>query len=79
MLARGGGRSIRYDGDDSLTGQIIAEEVAYLNQELQLAAPLTVTVESCGEANAFYVPEVREVVMCLEFEDHLFEMAELLE
>ncbi|MEL7117409.1 MAG: DUF4344 domain-containing metallopeptidase [Pseudomonadota bacterium] len=78
MLARGGGTSIRYDGDDSLTGQIIAEEVTFLNEELQFAAPLNVVVESCGEANAFYDPSTREVIMCLEFEDHLFEMAEIL-
>lgn len=78
MLARGGGRSIRYDGDDSLTGQILAEEVAYLNQELRLARPLRVVIESCGEANAFYDPGAREIIMCSEFEDHLFALADKL-
>jgi hypothetical protein len=79
MLARGGGDTLRFEGDDSLTGQILAEEVAYLNAELSLAQPLLVLVESCGEANAFYDPGDRAIVMCLEFEDHLFEMAEILE
>ena len=78
MLGRGGGTSITFRGDDSLTSQVIAEEVSYLNGVLTLSHPLTVVIDTCGEANAFYDLEAREVVMCLEFEDHLFEMADLL-
>ncbi|KMW56788.1 hypothetical protein AIOL_001744 [Candidatus Rhodobacter oscarellae] len=49
-----------------------------LNDELSLAAPLTVTVESCGEPNGFYDLDARAIIMCSAFEDHLFEMAKQL-
>jgi len=79
LAARGGGTSISFDGDDSLTGQIIGEEIKLLNEEFQLSQPLTVVIESCGEANAFYDPQDQAIIMCSEFEDHLFEMAKALQ
>lgn len=74
MLDRGSGSSLQFEGDDSLTGQILAEEVDYLNQELSLAAPLGIVMEDCGEANAFYDPSTQEIIMCTELEAHLEEL-----
>lgn len=75
LVGRGPGESIRFDGDtDSLAAQILAEEIAALNGEMQLVKELVVREESCGQANAFYDPEAREVIFCSEFEDHLIEM-----
>ncbi|CUH84235.1 DUF4344 domain-containing metallopeptidase [Thalassovita mediterranea] len=79
MAGRGTGNTIQFQGDsDSLTAQIIAEEVKALNAELSLSDTLVVREESCGEANAFYDPQAREVVFCSEFEDHLRKMEKQL-
>lgn len=68
-----------YAGDGAtLAEQILADEVEALNQDFALSDTLTVTVESCGEANAFYDPNDRTVVFCSEFEDYLFELADQL-
>ncbi|WP_412565589.1 DUF4344 domain-containing metallopeptidase [Thalassobius sp. MITS945101] len=75
LAERGGGDSIQFQGTpDSFSGEVIAAEVAALNEQITLSAPLTVVEESCGEANAFYDPETREVIFCSEFEEHLVEM-----
>lgn len=66
-------------GTDSLTESLIAEEVAFLNSHLALSQDVVITVESCGEANAFYDPEDKAVIMCSEFEDELYRLAESLE
>ncbi|MEM6557968.1 MAG: DUF4344 domain-containing metallopeptidase [Pseudomonadota bacterium] len=80
MADRGGGSSFRYEGGvESLTERLIEAEVRSLNSEFQLAGDLTITIESCGEANAFYDPATAEVVMCEEMEDHLTNLVELLE
>lgn len=64
------GQSIVYRGGRAtLTEQLVAEEVEALNADFVLPAQLTVTVEDCGEANAFYDPNTREIIMCAEFED----------
>lgn len=72
--------SLVYIGDSgdgaSLTEQIMADEVAYLNENYGLSQTVTVTVEYCDEANAFYDPQHRAIIMCAEFEDYLFELAE---
>jgi hypothetical protein len=81
LYARGAGDSIRFrvDGrigrDDFLTVAVIREEVKHLNARLSLPVPLQVDVEQCGEANAFYVPADREIIMCTEFADYLWEIA----
>lgn len=70
---------IGYQGADAtLAEQILLDEVDALNQDFALSDTLSVTVESCGEANAFYDPNDRTVIFCSEFEDYLFEMAEQL-
>ncbi|WP_239479520.1 DUF4344 domain-containing metallopeptidase [Actibacterium sp. 188UL27-1] len=78
LVDRGPGETLVFDGDDSLTGQILAQEVEDLNAMLSLSAPLQITVESCGESNAFYDAETVEIIMCAEFEDHLFKLADRL-
>lgn len=78
--ARGAGNSLVFAGargeDATLAEQILAEEVDFLNENLTLQDRLTVTVESCGEANAFYDPNTTEVIFCTEFEDHLYGRAQ---
>lgn len=74
-----GGDTIGFDyaasAEGSLTLDVVEAETAFLNEELRLSQDLWVTVEPCGEANAYYEPDERLVVMCSEFEDHLREMA----
>lgn len=68
----GQGTSIVFDAPiESLTAQVMAEEVEALNADFNLPEHLGVRVEACGEANAFYDPQTVEIIMCLEFEDHL--------
>lgn len=69
----GQGGTILFDdgGHALLTSDVMAAEVAALNDDFELPIPLTVRVEACGEANAFYDPGTTEVIMCTEFEDHL--------
>lgn len=79
LLDRGAGDSMVFDGDvDSFSAEIIAQEVGALNDEMSLSDQLIIREESCGEANAFYDPEPREIVFCSEFEDHLIEMEQAL-
>ncbi|MEO0636155.1 MAG: DUF4344 domain-containing metallopeptidase [Pseudomonadota bacterium] len=40
-----------------------------LNQIFGLEEGLAVTVELCGEANAFYDLDERTITMCAEYED----------
>lgn len=63
--------------EPSVTKEVIEPEIQALNQEFGLSHPLSVKIESCGEANAFYDPEERSITMCLEFEDHLEEIEKL--
>lgn len=69
-----GGQMYLDGGDGSLTAQIVDAEIDALNDEFKLSEDLTVTIESCGEANAFYDPNTVEIIMCSEFEDHLTEI-----
>lgn len=62
-----------FKGADDLTHRILKEEVAQVNQLFKLPAKVTVTVEDCDEANAFYIPEESKIVMCSEFAPYLEE------
>ena len=79
-IATGPAETLVFLGDSgsgaSLTEQILAEEIALLNEEFRLDAEVSVAVDRCGEPSAFYDPEAREIVFCIEFEDYLFELAE---
>ena len=67
---------VKTDTDGAqVTANLIKEEVQALNDEFKLPSVLKVNVESCGEANAWYDPEVREITMCTEFADDIAENA----
>lgn len=59
----------------TLTRDVITEEITALNKELRLPSELTVHVQACGEANAYYDPSDQSITMCTEFADSLVEMA----
>ena len=69
----GQGDSLRFDagGFEGLTVDVIGSEVAALNADFVLPESVTIAVETCGEANAFYDPQNVRIIMCTEFEDHL--------
>jgi hypothetical protein len=77
LAAQNGATSLRYTTPDdaSVTARVVSAEVTALNGIFQLPTPITVAVEPCGEANAFYDPETRTITMCTEFETHLCEIA----
>ncbi|MEQ9259489.1 MAG: DUF4344 domain-containing metallopeptidase [Roseovarius sp.] len=76
LVAQSGGESLVFIGEtEGTAGELLAYEVEELNAVLQLSAPLEVTVESCGLANAFYAPSERRVIFCSEFETYFREMA----
>lgn len=64
--------------DSSLTARIIAAEVQALNDSIALPETLSIHVETCGEANAWFDPDAREIVMCLEFAPHLETLFDLV-
>ncbi|HHB80964.1 MAG TPA: hypothetical protein ENK83_04350 [Aliiroseovarius sp.] len=55
--------------------QLLKDEVKALNEDFVLAADLTISLDSCGEANAFYDPDAREITICSEFLDDLAQLA----
>lgn len=57
-------------GDDAVS-QIIAEEVATINEMYHLPEPVTVSVAPCGEANAFYYSDERLITICTEYAEDL--------
>ncbi len=70
------GQSITYvGGTETLTEQLVSQEVAALNEDFVIPGGLTVVVEPCGEPNAFYDPNDATVIMCSEFEDWLRQSA----
>lgn len=77
----GQGDSLRFDGGDfeGATADVIASEVAALNADFVLPEPVTVTIEACGEANAFYDPQTVRITICTEFEDHLRSLFDTLD
>lgn len=53
---------------------LLEETAQYLDQSFKMPA-LALKTESCGEANAFFNPEERSVIICYELYDMLDEMA----
>lgn len=71
------GASMVLEGaDKSLIGQLMVDEVAALNEDFDLPEPLALRVEACGEANGFYDPETREIIICSELDGYLRALAE---
>lgn len=50
---------------------LIANEVTELNKTYGLPAEVTVGVEPCGQANAFYNPEAKRITICTEYAEDL--------
>lgn len=77
----GGGETMRFKVrgrlglDARLTAEIVRREVQALNAVLSLPEEIDVVVENCGEPNAFYDPNYREIIMCVEFADYLASVA----
>jgi hypothetical protein len=49
---------------------LFREGAALVGDMAGLPVPLPIQFESCGEANAFYDPELRQVIMCYELVVH---------
>ena len=70
MLALTG--KIIFEGPvESLIGQVVAEEIAFLNGQLGFPFAFALLIETCEEANAFYDPATGSVTLCAEFETYL--------
>lgn len=65
-----GFRLVQAAGQSPLT-RLIADEVEALNGEYGLPVRIDVIVEPCGEANAFYDPRARRIVMCTDYAEEL--------
>ena len=50
---------------------LLAEEVAALNEHFGLPQEITVVVADCGEANAYYSPDEKMITMCNEYAQDL--------
>lgn len=50
---------------------LLADEIAQLNEDFSLPHEVTVRLEPCGEANAFYDPQDVSITVCTEFVGHL--------
>ena len=80
MAAETSGEPVRFIPSSAkaaaFTNRIVAAEVQRANDEFSFPDALTVSVEDCGEANAFYDPDDVAIVMCTELAAHLQEMFE---
>ena len=61
---------------DSQLFEFLAE---HINGFFKLPEDLTIVIRTCDEANAFYDPETRELIMCSELFDYLYEQAKGME
>jgi len=81
LRENGGGRTIRFLADQrtsefgKLAADIVALEVKELNKDMSLPKRLLVRVEPCDTINAFYDPKSREIIMCTEFAEFLYDVA----
>lgn len=79
IMARGAGDSLRFKGShNSKAAEILIGEIEELNAEMRLSHPLNVTVEHCGEANAFYDSSKSRIIFCSELETHLRKLSRRL-
>lgn len=78
LASRAGSGTIitgRLDTGYRMVAKLITDEVGNLDADFGLGTQLTVNLESCGEANAFYDPETKAITICTEFVDYLEELA----
>jgi len=59
------------DGEPSFLRDLARAEIAALNRLYSLDPPITVRVEECGEANAYYNGASTAITLCEELVDHL--------
>jgi hypothetical protein len=62
-----------------ITAAVITSELEALNVDMGLDVKLPVSIATCGEANAYYDSETKSMVMCVEFEEFLGKMYDLLQ
>lgn len=73
LTAAGEGESLIFEEPEEetpLTEQIRGE-VDYLNSIMTLPTPLLVSVESCGQANAYFSSSEEKLVICTELADQV--------
>lgn len=73
------GVPIVFDTGEGFAADILREEVALLAEDIRLAQTLRVSVQDCGEPNAFYDLETTEIIFCSEFEAHLRRIFHLIQ
>jgi hypothetical protein len=69
-----GAQGFRLVGSDPETDPVAAivdEEIRTLNETYGLPVEITVVIEPCGEANAFYFGETQSITICTEYADDL--------
>ncbi|MCC1491553.1 DUF4344 domain-containing metallopeptidase [Cognatishimia sp. F0-27] len=72
MQARTDGAPITLHTDrDGPIADLLAKEVALLNAAYAWPEPLAMHYERCEEVNAFYDADLRAVIFCVEYVDHL--------
>lgn len=71
-LAEGGKQMhVTAEVEGSFPAEIISAEVDALNADFGFPSVIQVTTEECGQANSFYDPSDRSILICEEFEEHL--------
>ena len=68
-----------YDGDDTSinylkNNQILEMEVEFLNDVLLLPHDVEILNKECGEINAYYSYDKKQIVLCYEYIDYVFEL-----
>jgi hypothetical protein len=66
------------DENAPLTNEVMANEIAELNADLGLDVTVPISIEPCGEPNAYYSSETKSITMCTEFEEYLGQMYDLI-
>jgi hypothetical protein len=62
---------------DLLKSSALLETIAHqMEDTFRLTGPITISVEQCGQANAFYVPNERKVKVCYELANFFYQKAE---
>lgn len=63
---------LEYQGPKAgFMADFLRAELGVLNQRFRFPIDIPVSLEACGEANAFYDLEAQKITICSEFEDHL--------
>jgi len=68
-----------YVGDDTAIAwlknvELLEMEMAFLNETFRLPYDVEIVAQECNEVNAFYDPESKQIVMCYELVDDVFDM-----